>query len=123
MKLKRLTLEDFDQLANRTEMGTVARQLARSVLVDGRPQIDVAKAAGFDRQRVTLALKVIEREYFKSTDGGNGLVSIELELPDPLAVALVRLTERLKHCPSKRLRATVLTNTLQFLDDAARQLD
>jgi hypothetical protein len=96
MKLKRLTAEDFNRLADGTRLKPVARQLAYEVLVDGMSPSFAAKNAGLTAQRVALAVNVIEKAYFEDTDARLGWVSIELELPESLALHLDALTRSLK---------------------------
>jgi hypothetical protein len=90
----------------------VARQLAYEVLVDGMSPSFAAKNAGLTAQRVALAVNVIEKAYFEDTDARLGWVSIELELPESLALHLDALTRSLKasgdHGALERANALVL---------------
>jgi hypothetical protein len=96
MKLKRLTAEDFDRLAEGTRLQDRTRQLAREVLVDGETPSDVAARAGMTKQRVGLAVGVIEKAYFADNGGGLGWVSMEMELPERVALQLDELAQALK---------------------------
>jgi hypothetical protein len=96
MKLKRLTPEDFDRLAEGTRLQDRTRQLAREVLVDGETPSDVAARAGMTKQRVGLAVGVIEKAYFADKGGGLGWVSMEMELPERVALQLDELAQALK---------------------------
>jgi hypothetical protein len=89
MKLKRLNAADFDRLAEDTRLKDGrGRQFAREVLVDGDTPTDVAKRHGVTKQRVGLAVGVMEKAYFDDKESGLGWVSVEMELPEKIALEL-----------------------------------
>ncbi|HHV7525820.1 TPA: TrfB-related DNA-binding protein [Burkholderia orbicola] len=96
MKLTRLTAEDFDHVVQQTRMGDLARDMARAVLVDGRPQTDVAVEYGRTRQRVSAAVGQVERAFAQWAKPGTGWVRVTLDLPEALALELANLSEALK---------------------------
>lgn len=96
MRLKRLTSEDFTRLASCTRLKEQTRQLAREVLVDGYSMSSVATRAGMTPQRVALAVGVIERAYFADKEGSLGWVSLDMELPESIALQLDELAQVLK---------------------------
>jgi hypothetical protein len=96
MRLKRLTAADFNRLADGTRLKDRTRQLAWEVLVDGDSPSDVAARAGMTKQRVGLAVGVIEKAYFADQSGGLGWVSLEMELPETIALQLDDVAKALK---------------------------
>ena len=96
MRLKRLTLQDFDRLADGTRLKERSKQLAREVLVDGGTPTGVAARHGMTPQRVSLAVGVIEKAYFEDREGGFGWVSLDMDLPEKLALQLDELVKALK---------------------------
>lgn len=96
MKLLRLSGDAFDLLADTTRIKPHARALAREVLVDGRNQVDVANEAGMTKQRVNLAVGVIERAYERAEPPVGAWVSVELAMPGPLAIELAALMAAMK---------------------------
>jgi hypothetical protein len=96
MKLKRLSAEDFDRVAAQTRMEERTKQLAREVLVQGDSPTDVAARSGFTKQRINLALGVMEKAYFANSGNGQGWVALELELPETIALQLDDVFSRLK---------------------------
>lgn len=96
MKLKRLNPADFNRVADGTRLQERARKLAWDVLVEGDTLTNVAARAGMTKQRVRLAVDVIEKAYFEDENGGTGWVSLELELPESIALQLDDLMSTLK---------------------------
>lgn len=96
MRLKRLAAADFDRLASGTRLQERTRQLAWEVLVDGHAPTEVAARAGMSKQRVGLAVAVMEKAYFADRDGGLGWVSLEMELPESIALQLDELARAVK---------------------------
>jgi hypothetical protein len=96
MRLKRLTLQDFDRLADSTRLQDRTRQLAREVLVDGDTPSEVAARHALTKQRIGLAVAVIEKAYFADREGGLGWVSLEMEMPETIALQLDDLVQALK---------------------------
>ncbi len=122
MKLKRLTSEDFERFAALTGLGDSAREMARAVLVAGRQQTDVATEYGMTKQRVKLAVDVISRVYFQSTAPGNGLVSVELVLPESLAVTLASFVESLNSNTDDDVKSKALKQALDCFNAAKLSL-
>lgn len=122
MKLTRLTPDDFDRLAAMTKLGDRARAMARAVLVDGRPQADVATEYGMTKQRVNLAVGAVKRAYGKAAAPGTGWVSLELELPESLALALGGFIDALRACPEDQAQAKALAQAVRSLEAARRGL-
>jgi hypothetical protein len=123
MRLKRLTAEDFNRLASQTRMKEQTRQLAREVLVDGFSMSNVAARAGMTPQRVALAVGVIERAYFADKEGSLGWVSLEMELPESIALQLDELAQALKVSGDQSRLAQVTGIVSAAVADARRLLD
>jgi hypothetical protein len=96
MRLKRLNAKDFNRLADGTRLKDRTRQLAWEVLVDGDPASEVAARSGMTKQRVGLAVGVIEKAYFEDKEGGLGWVTLEMELPETIALQLDDVAKALK---------------------------
>ncbi|WP_459203474.1 TrfB-related DNA-binding protein (plasmid) [Ralstonia pseudosolanacearum] len=118
MKLKRLTPEDFDRIAEHTRMGDRARSMARAVLVDGRAQADVATEFGMTKQRVNAAVGAIERAFVQTAAPGTGLVSVSLELPESLALELANLVDAFAACVDGETRSKALAQVLRAVRSA-----
>ena len=99
MKLKQLTLDAFSRVVTKTRLKEDARQMAKAVLVDGLSNVAVAAQYGVTKQRVALAVSVIERAYracTASADLVGGNVLVQLELPGCLAVELAYFAEAIQ---------------------------
>lgn len=96
MKLKRLSAQEFDRIAAQTRMEDRTKQLAREVFVNGESLTNVAVRWGMTKQRIGLAVGVIEKAYFANSGGGLGWVSIELELPEVIALRLDEVVQRMR---------------------------
>lgn len=123
MRLKRLTLQDFDRLADGTRLKERARQLAREVLVDGGTPSAVASRHGMTPQRVSLAVGVIEKAYFDDREGGLGWVSLDMDLPEKIALQLDDLVKALKASQDQQQVEQVTEILLAAVAQARRQLD
>lgn len=121
MKLTRLPPAEFDSIVKRTRMGDLARQMARAVLVDGRPQSDVAVEYGRTRQRVSAAVAQVERAFALTAKAGTGWVRVTLELPEALALELANLAEGLKD-GKKIAREKALEQVLNVIRAAQTEL-
>lgn len=88
MKLKRLSSQAFEQAIAHTALGAQARAILYEVLVSGRAQVDVACEFGVSKQRVNSLMGVFKQAYIQAADPGMALISVELELPESLAIGL-----------------------------------
>jgi len=122
MRLKRLTLQDFDRLADGTRLKERARQLAREVLVDGGTPSGVAARHGMTPQRVSLAVGVIEKAYFEDREGGLGWVSLDMDLPEKVALQLDDLAKALRESKNESQVKEVTDILLTAVAKARRQL-
>ncbi len=118
MKLKRLSAEDFERVVGFTRLQGAACGMARAVLVDGRPQAEVAAEYGVTRQRIHLAIGVIEKAYMKHAPPGDNLVRVSLELPERWALALYSLMETLNQDPQNLDRERVIDMIEKAIIDA-----
>ena len=112
MKLKRLSAEVFDRVADTTRLGDQARSMARAVLVDGRMQAAVAKEYGMTNQRVNLAVAAIERAYKQVAVPGVSIVRVEMELPETIVLELNALVEALRQCPDSQAVESVIDTVI-----------
>lgn len=122
MKLHRLPSNEFDRLADTTNLLPQARDMARAVLVDGRTQTDVATQYGMSRQRVNLAVSVIQRAYINFSGIVDGDVRVSFEMPEEFALELGALINAIKSCPSDALKNTVLGQAIACIRDATQRL-
>lgn len=123
MKLTRLTSDDFDRLANMTNLSARARAMAQAVLVEGCPQTDVVIEEGMTRQRVNMAVDAIRLAYNKSGGMGTGWFTLELELPEPLALALRGLADSLKTCSNDQARRKASAEVVYAVETAKRNIE
>ena len=121
MKLTRLAPEDFDQLANKTEMGADARMMAKGFLVERRTLTEVAAEHNVSKQRVHLAVETIRKEYVKSKLA-TGWLELELELPHPLAVDIERFAAALSLQADTGLRQAALVKIARAIASAEHAL-
>ena len=103
MKLKRLSAEVFDRVADETRLGVRARSMARAVLVDGRLQAEVAAEHGVTYQRVSLAVGSIERAYRQMEASMTGMIQVVLDMPEVMAVEVASLAQALQQCEDTAL--------------------
>jgi hypothetical protein len=123
MRIRRLAPHTFDLVAADTRLGAQARDMARAVLVDGRAQADVATEYGMSRQRINLAVAVIERAYDKLGAPGESFIRCELELPAALARELGALAEALALCPDAERRAAAVEKVRAAARSGRKRLD
>jgi hypothetical protein len=106
MKLGRivptLTDEVFNQLADKTTMGELARSIARAYLIDGTSQKETAKQFKRSQQYVSKIVNLIYQEYLKEVATAGVGVS---ELPAPLTVELEHFAEALRNYPDNAAAA------------------
>lgn len=107
MALTRLSPNEFDTLAENTNMEDATRAMARAVLVDGRTGVQVANEYGTSRQRVFLAVSVIRKAFTKRAARAaaplapvrESWVRAELDLPGSVLRALEGLGPTLRSAP------------------------
>ena len=121
MKLTRLATDDFEQLANKTGMGTEARLMAKGFLVDRRTLPEVAAQHNVSKQRVHLTVETIRREYTKSKLT-TGWFELELELPHLLAVDIERFAAALLLQADSGLRQAALVKIARAIASAEHAL-
>ncbi|NHZ99076.1 TrfB-related DNA-binding protein [Massilia sp. CCM 8734] len=122
MKLTRLTPDDFDQLANKTEMGPDARMMAKGFLVERRTLTEVASQYNVSKQRVHLAVETIRKEYARSKLN-TGLLELELELPHTLAVDIERFAKAFSLQADTGLRQAALVKIARAIASAEHSLE
>ena len=67
MRLKRLSLQVFDDTVAKTSIKERTREIAYAVLVDGQASVDVAAKHGLTKKRVEEIVATIQRAYLKNT--------------------------------------------------------
>jgi len=128
MKIRRMTQEAFEKAVQNFVYGTGKRSrpfaqltldMAKQVLVDGRPAIEVARENGKHPPALFSALEKITNAYEASDDS---LVKVELTLPGSLAEALQQFSQtyesKLDHPESQAILGRILMD-LKF---ASRKL-
>ena len=123
IKLKRLSAEVFDRVADETRLGVRARSMARAVLVDGRLQAEVAAEHGVTYQRVSLAVGSIERAYRQMEASMTGMIQVVLDMPEVMAVEVASLAQALQQCEDTALAHEVLQRVLVSARRGRRRLD
>ena len=122
VKLKRLSSEDFERVVELTRLQGAACGMARAVFVDGRSQAEVAAEYGVSRQRIHLAIGVIEKAYMKYAPSGHNSVRVSLDLPERIALALAAFMEILELVPQNTNREDVIAAVEQAIIDAMEVL-
>ena len=125
-RLKRIGEAEFDMLADQTKLGDAARSMARMVLVDGQPAVEVARQFGMSKQRVGLAVESIRRAHQALGTTRNGWVKVELELPERWFAPLQQVLDALRASSSASAQTVAssqvehaLQRALQTLQDDA----
>lgn len=121
MKLTRLAANDFELLADRTEMGTDARMMAKGFLVERRTLPELAAEHNVSKQRVHLAVETIRKEYAR-VKMVTGWLELELELPHALAVDIERLAVALSSQSDAGLRQAALVKISRAIASAEHAL-
>lgn len=122
MKLTRLTSAEFDRIVGKSRMNEQTKAMARAVLVDGRPKADVAAENGLSKQRMTLVMRSVHRAYQKTTMPANSWISMEIELPEGLAIELDEVTDKLKNITDETQCAKAISALVQALRTARNNL-
>lgn len=119
MKLgARLDAQDFERLANATQLGPRAREMARMTLVEGRSMHEVAKTLDTIPQRVRLAVGSIHRVQASLTWGAPAVPASKL--PQGLLVPLSELIASFNALQPAQIDEAVIAD-LQTLLSQARQ--
>lgn len=115
MKLKKISASEFDRVAKLTGMELQTINMAREALVFGRKQTEIAAETGVTKQRIYKAVLKIEEAYFNSESDGAALVSLDLNLPEKLALELASISAILESRP-------VTASDMQAIDVAIAAL-
>ena len=115
MKLKKLSASEFDRVARLTGMEEQTIAMAREVLVFGRKQTEIAAETGVTKQRIFKVVVKIEQAYFNSESDGGALVSLDLHLPEKLALELASISAILES-------RAVTVSDMKVIDEALAAL-
>lgn len=119
--LKRIDAREFDKLAEKTELGAAAREMARLVLVEGKAMTEAAELCGTYKQRVSLAVGSIRRVHHGAATR-SGWVSLGMEIPERLSVPLTELLVALKASKSRTAKALALSQVEHAFQKARQTL-
>lgn len=122
MKLKRLSSDEFDRLVAMTRFQDNSRAILRAVLVDGRPQADVATEFGVSKQRVNRLMNFIKEDYIEKAAAGTALVSVTMEMPENLAIDLAAMLDVLASCQDETMCGMAIEKVRNALRKVARSL-
>ena len=89
--------------------------MAREVLVFGRKQTEIAAETGVTKQRIFKVVVKIEQAYFNSESDGGALVSLDLHLPEKLALELASISAILES-------RAVTVSDMKVIDEALAAL-
>jgi hypothetical protein len=104
MRLRRLSKAEYAAAVSLTPlMSKQAHDIGRAVLVDERPQSEVARQYDVTRQRVNYIVSSITRAYTEAQPESDAFVRVELMLPQRLAADVSKLARAL----ASRNRRTV----------------
>jgi hypothetical protein len=121
MKLIRLTEDDFNHLAEKTDLGPDAREMARGFLVGRRSLLSIADEHGFSKQRVHLAVETIRKRYAKEKLT-TGWMEVDVELPHQLALDIERLVAALTQQTDSKLSQAILDKVSRAIIAAEKTL-
>jgi hypothetical protein len=122
MKLKRLSSQAFEQAIAHTALGAQARAILHEVLVSGRAQVDVACEFGVSKQRVNSLMGVFKQAYIQAADPGMTLISVELELPEGLAIGLRDLMHVASNGTDQSRMTKVVNKLVMHVTQARKEL-
>lgn len=103
-KLVRTTAEEFDRLADMTEMRTDSREMARRYFVDGMSMDEAGRPYGVSRQRVNQLVQIVRRAFARQQEAPLATVTASLDLPAGLVGALQEFGSAMEGCPSEERR-------------------
>lgn len=113
--LERISLEEFNEIAEGTKTEDTTREMAKLVLVNGMPGVDVAKIFEVPRQIVGIAVERIRSKH-RSTFASLGLCKSTVPVPAPIIDSLGAFSEAyLKMDKDKRIE--VLAKVQQLLSE------
>lgn len=122
-KLRNLTAADFEKLANETNLGDVARAMAREYFVKNRSQTDIATEFGSTKQRVNLALVSIRRVHeAKAEEFKTAGVSLSDSVPELIHAPLHEFLTQLRKVKSEAKRKLALDQVARALERATWSL-
>lgn len=121
MKLIRLSPEQFNEVAAKTRLKAVAKEMAFAVLVNGENLVTVAEKYGFTKQRVFLAVQSINKAY-ELTDKGTGIVTASFDMPENLAKMLSEYLGKLNECPDQHVVGASIDKLIYQLAESTREL-
>jgi len=119
-KLQSLSAADFDRLADLTQLGDIARAMARAYFVDGKGLTETAKEFDTSKQRVNLAVGSIRRVFETSADAAakQAWVRFEEEVPEGIHGALSEFVAELKKRHAEGLKKAAIDQVARALERA-----
>ncbi len=104
MKLRRLSKEAFETLADRTRFRTRARAIAWEILVDGQAVADVAQRHEVTWKRAWFIINKLEKAYLQSDLLADAFVEVVLQLPEPISKELMQYSAVVAACTDQDRR-------------------
>jgi len=104
-------------------MGEQARQMAGAVLVNGMTTTEAGKMFGVTRQRIGLAVAVIQRVYDSEVaPSSNAQINVSMDLPEVVALALGRFVTAHQDCVDGALQKEAVEQLEKAIDAATKRL-
>lgn len=122
--LTRIDKREFDKLADQTNLGDAAREMARLVLVDGMSMPEAGKQFGTSKQRVSLAVERIRQVHQSAgTLTRSGWVRLDAEMPERMSSLLADVLEAYKKSGSRDAKTLAVSQIEHALQSAKKTLD
>lgn len=122
--LTRIDKREFDKLADQTNLGEAAREMARLVLVDGKSMPEVGKQYGKSKQRVLLAVERIRQVHQGHTTlTRSGWVRLDAEMPERMSSLLAEVLDAYKASESRDAKTLALSQIEHALQRAKQTLE
>ncbi len=121
-KIVRTTAEEFERLADTTEMREDSREMARRYFVDGMSMEEAGRPYGVSRQRVNQLVQIIRRAFARQQEAPMATVTASLELPAGLVGALQEFGSAIEACDSDEHRERAVGDVTRAVKKATGSL-
>ncbi|TAL47122.1 MAG: transcriptional regulator [Methylovulum sp.] len=96
---KRLTLDQFEQVVSGMQLNAKTVEIAREVLVEGKPQIELVAATGLTKGAISQAVNRVWLEYETKAKGGE---RVSVVLPEHQAYIVKQWAAHFADKPDKK---------------------
>ena len=123
MKLRRLSKEAFETLADRTRFRAQARAIAWEILVDGHAVAEVAKRYKVTWKRAWFIINKLEKAYLQSDPLAEAFVEVVLQLPEPISKELMQYSVVVSACTDQDRRNKSVHQVASGIREETKRLE